>query len=139
MEKTHQPDFTQRLREAGFKVTPGRIELLRVLWRAREPLTVAEVGERLGKSLNEATVYRALEALSQKGIVNRVDLQHGHAHYELQKKHHHHIVCTDCGVVEDVDTCLMQTLQKNATARSKRFTSIYAHEVAFFGRCVKCD
>lgn len=131
--------FIEMLRAAGFRATPGRIRLLSLLSAQRKPLTVAEIRTKLGRTLNEATLYRALEALAAKGILERTELGHGHAHYELAvgKRHHHHVICTDCSKVEDVDGCLAD-LQKQIRSMSKSFGSIYSHNLEFFGRCVNC-
>src|ERR1700722_17768992 len=103
-----KPAIETLLRERGFKATAGRIALLEALWAASAPLSVQAIAQILKKekaSIDEATLYRALEALAGAGIVRRIDLGHSHAHYEFEKKHHHHLVCTDCGVVEDVEDC----------------------------------
>ena len=86
------------LRDAGFRSTEGRLVLLSTLKRARKPLSVEKLAAAVGSHLDEANVYRALEAFSAAGIARHVDLQHGHAHYELvdEKHDHHHIVCTSC-------------------------------------------
>lgn len=132
-------DFKELLRQKGYRATPGRITLLELLWREKEPLTVAEIKTRMGSKLDTVTLYRALEALFQKGIIRRVDLAHGHAHYELEQEHHHHLVCTDCGKLEDIEVREMEKAGENVLKTSKQFKSIYSHELEFFGLCNKCS
>jgi len=129
------PDAKALLRSAGFKVTPGRVALVELLARESKPLPVAEIQHKL-KNLDGVTVYRALEALQGAGLVVRVELGHGHAHFELVagKPHHHHAVCADCGTVEDVE-CNVQDM---APPGSKKFKTIYSHNIEFFGSCVSC-
>jgi Fur family ferric uptake transcriptional regulator len=129
------------LRDAGFRATPRRISLLSTLGAASTPLTVPEVRKNMKKSIDAVTVYRALEAFTLSGIVRRVDLQHSHAHYELVagKKHHHHLVCSDCGSVEDIAMCAPEPLQKAVLKKSKGFSSIISHSMEFFGICRKCQ
>ena len=136
MEK---PDFKGALKEAGFKATPGRLQLLEALWKESKPLTVIEIQKRLHHHLNEVTLYRALEAFAQAGIVRRADFGHDHAHYELAigKVHHDHAVCTKCGVVEDIEGCALVPLEKKAL-RQSNFRNIYSHNLEFFGLCKKC-
>ncbi|HUD03084.1 MAG TPA: Fur family transcriptional regulator [Candidatus Paceibacterota bacterium] len=133
-------DLTAALKAAGFKATPGRLQLLEVLSRVDEPLSVLKIQKRLGKKLNEVTLYRALEAFAKAGLVRRVDLGHDHAHYELAlgRAHHDHVVCTACGAVEDVAGCPLAPFQKKAL-KSSHFKSIYSHNLEFFGLCRACS
>ncbi len=136
MEK---PDFKGALKEAGFKATPGRLQLLEVLWKESKPLTVIEIQKRLHNNLNEVTLYRALEAFAKAGLVRRADFGHDHAHYELAigKPHHDHIVCTDCGRVDDIEDRALERAVERASKGSREFT-IYSHNLEFFGLCKKC-
>src|SRR5882724_2867210 len=125
------------LRQAGYRATSGRIKLLGILVKEAKPLTVAQIHKKVGsRELNEVTLYRALEALSTSGIVRRVDLQQGHAHhYELIGKHHHHIVCTGCGTVEDFSDKLCDSVVEKATKKSSSFKTITSHSMELFGVC----
>jgi Fur family ferric uptake transcriptional regulator len=135
MEK---PDIKELLREHGYKATPGRVALLEVLWEEGVPLSVQSIIQKLKKAPDEATLYRALEALAGSGILRRVDLGHSHAHYEFEKEHHHHLVCIDCGLIEDVENCSIEKAQKRVAEQSKKFISIYSHNLEFFGQCKNC-
>ncbi|MGH7141300.1 MAG: Fur family transcriptional regulator [Minisyncoccia bacterium] len=130
-------NFSAILRQVGFRATPRRLSLLNTLSKERKPLTVAEIQRKLGRSAPDTvTLYRALEALAEKGILERTELGHGHAHFELPKKHHHHIVCTACGRVEDFSSRVFEAaLQK---IKSNSFEIITTHSVELFGRCAKC-
>jgi Fur family ferric uptake transcriptional regulator len=131
-------DFKEMLKDKGFRATPGRVALLQALWREEEPLTVAQIQKRLSKKLDTVTLYRALEALAAAGVIRRVDLMHGHAHYELEKKHHHHLVCTNCSMIEDVDICSIEELEQKVLKSSPRFASLSTHDLEFFGLCSDC-
>lgn len=133
-------DLRVTLKEAGFKATPGRLQLLEALSKVDEPLSVLKIQKRLHKKLNEVTLYRALEAFAAAGLVRRVDLNHDHAHYELVlgRAHHDHVVCTACGMVEDVEGCTLTHLEHRAL-KSSHFKSIYSHNLEFFGLCRTCS
>ncbi|MGC9602172.1 MAG: Fur family transcriptional regulator [Minisyncoccia bacterium] len=133
-------DLKAALKGAGFKATPGRLQLLELLAHTDEPLSVLKIQKRLGKKLNEVTLYRALEAFTAAGLVRRVDLGHDHAHYELAlgRAHHDHLVCTKCGAIEDIEGCALVPLQKKTLKRS-HFKSIYSHNLEFFGLCRACS
>lgn len=128
------------LRKGGYKVTPGRVAILEVLESSRKPLSVAQVLRKLPEKLNQTTIYRALEALAESGFVRKVNLRHAHTHYELVigMKHHHHIVCEHCGIVEDIENCNTQNLEQTALKKSQAFASIRSHSLEFFGICKKC-
>ena len=129
-------DTKALLRQAGFKATPGRVALLELLVQESVPQTVAQLQQKLARPLNEVTLYRALEALQKAGVVSRIDLGHGHAHFELVagKAHHHHAVCVECGKVEDIMGCAALAVPPV----SKKFKTIYSHNVEFFGSCISC-
>lgn len=134
MEHAHFPEDS--LRAAGFRVTPGRVRLLHTLEREGGPRTVGQIRRALGRNtLNEATLYRALEALAERGVIRRIDLNTGIAHFEYSPEHphHHHAICTRCGIVEEVAACPLPE-----TTRLKQFRSITAHSLEFFGVCRNC-
>lgn len=128
------------LKDAGLRVTPGRVRLLDALASERVPRTVDELRKKLGGTMNEVTLYRALEALAENGIVERADLRHGHAHYELSvgRAHHHHAVCRSCGAIEDVEIPHPKEPAKEAERATKRFARIDSYALEFFGICNRC-
>ena len=139
MKKTAvQPEVL--LKSIGSKVTPGRVKILEVLEQEPKPLTVEELKKKVGKEVDGVTLYRSLELLADAGIVERSDLRHGHAHYELvvDRPHHHHIVCTNCGYVEDIEVPHPTVSAKEALKRSKGFTSVKDYSLEFYGLCKKC-
>jgi Fe2+ or Zn2+ uptake regulation protein len=140
MSTTTKQGLTLLLRKSGYKVTHGRLTILQVLAKADHPLSIAEIMKNLGSHINQATLYRALEALTAVNIVRRVDLHHPHAHYELVEggSHHHHLICTQCGYIEDVLDCDAKDIEKTVLKRSTSFTLIEKHSLEFFGYCKKC-
>jgi Fe2+ or Zn2+ uptake regulation protein len=133
-------DYAERLREAGFRATPGRIAILELLKRSSRPQSTQEILQGLRKEkLDQATVYRMLEAFKEKGLVRSIHLGHDHIDYELaDPKDHHHLICTSCDKVEDVKGCDFDVLAKNALKGSKNFSEISQHSLEFFGICKAC-
>lgn len=133
-------DTSQVLRESGFKVTQGRKAILDVFCAHTRPLSLADVAEKLSEvSLDEATIYRALEAFVEAHILTQVNIDHSRAYYELASHaHHHHLVCEQCGVIEDVDVCMGAAIEKAALENTKLFSSISHHSLEFFGTCHAC-
>lgn len=132
--------FEDLLRQSGRKATPGRITILKILQAHGQPMTVSDITQRMKGKLNQVTIYRALEAMKESGFVRKVDLQHSHTHYELTAgiPHHHHVVCEQCGTVEDIENCNIQNLDRTALKKSKQFRSIKSHALEFFGTCDNC-
>ena len=98
-------DCKEELRQAGSRATPGRLALLEVLERVRRPLSIGELEVKC-PGLNEATLYRAAEALASAGLLRRGMRQDGVAQYEYAgRPHHHHMVCSDCGVSMQCRVC----------------------------------
>lgn len=85
------------------RLTSNRRALLAVLEAAERPLTADEIVERSGVALS--TVYRNLGEMVDVGVVARVAMDGGGDRYELAEQlslhHHHHLVCTECGIVTD--------------------------------------
>lgn len=133
------PNFHEVLRQHGHKATPGRILLLEILFAEKKPVAVAYLEQKIGHLVDTVTLYRALESLVASGIVQEVDFRHGHAHYELKilRKHHHHIICTSCNFVEDVD-CGVQGFVAQSSKKTKRFNTLNDHALEFFGTCAVC-
>lgn len=133
-------DFAEIVRAHGLKATEARIRLLALLSRERHPLSVLEIEKKLGTDADTVTLYRTLEAFSDARIVRRADFAGREARYELAhgREHHHHLVCRNCGDVEDVATCGEAKIETVALAASKKFSSIQDHALEFFGTCRKC-
>ena len=126
------------LRDRGFRSTEGRLELLSILKRAHKPLPVAKITGQLRSNLDEVNVYRALEALCGKGLLTRSDMRQGGARYEYAHLHHHHLVCGDCGLTEDMEDCADKRMEKRALDNSHAFATIRTHALEFFGLCKAC-
>ena len=133
-------EYASLLRTHGLKATPIRIQLISHLEAAREPLGAHEM-QKLWQddAVDIVTLYRAFEALARAGIIRRVDVRHGHADYELSAHdHHHHLVCTECGLIEDFKGCPGKAMEQAALKGSSRFSSLREHSLEFFGTCKKC-
>jgi Fur family ferric uptake transcriptional regulator len=88
-----------------------------------------------------ATVYRSMHLLEELGMVKRYDLGGGIARYELLAEgddgHHHHLVCTRCLEVVEIDECSMRETEQRIAHRN-RFKAV-THRLEFFGVCPACQ
>lgn len=126
------------LKDAGFRITTGRIAVLNALAKSPAPATIKDILKTITHiKLDQATVYRMLEAFREKGIVQMVNLEHDHSHWELTH-HHHHAICERCGKIVDISTCDLHALEADIKKVSG-FTAISRHSLEFFGICKACD
>jgi Fur family ferric uptake transcriptional regulator len=124
-----------KLRAGGFRVTDPRIHVFSVLEKSGcTPMTVEEIRKKSG--LDKVTVYRTLESFVEAKFVDRVEFGDGVTRYEITHGHHHHIVCTECGAVADVENCLEAGIVK--ALEKKTGFSVSSHLLEFFGLCRKC-
>ena len=133
-----------RLRQANQRLTPNREALLQVLARGSGgPLTIPEI-TAIRPDLAVSSVYRNLVVLEQAGLVHRIVTDGEFARFELAEdltEHHHHLICANCGMVEDVPASagLEQSVHTAATqiARSTGFRT-QRHRVDLVGLCARC-
>ncbi len=88
--------------------------------------------------IGRATVFRSVEKLVDKGLLDRVEFADGTHHYRVcGGTHHHHLTCTQCHRVIEVDLCLPHE-QLDAIGAQNNF-SIEGHSLSIFGRCKTCQ
>lgn len=128
----------EHLKGAGLAVTRQRTSLIEALQRASGPSSAENLARTLSGVANTTTVYRALDQLVGARLVRRIDLGRNHALYELADRHHHHLVCRSCGLVEDVTACVPGELPQAVLKESSRFAQVEDHALEFFGTCRSC-
>ena len=132
-----------RLRRVHQRLTPNREAIVEVLVATSRPLTLPEVLDaRAG--LAQSSVYRSFVVLEKAGVVHRIVTNDEFARFELAEDlvgHHHHLICSSCGAVEDVppNARLEQSLRHavDQVAESTGFHT-QAHRVDLVGLCKRC-
>jgi len=126
------------LRKNGLRATPHRLALLGSLATARSPKTAEELRDRL-KKIDLVTVYRNMQSLVSAGLVREVRFKDTTVRYEFaDDAHHHHLVCTTCGLIDELPECDLYAIEKKVLAASRAFTAINEHSLEFFGTCMAC-
>jgi len=130
----------QSLKDTGLKATLPRLKILDLFQRSSERHLSAEdvyrllVAEELDVGL--ATIYRVLTQFEQAGILKRHHFETGKAVFELEKgDHHDHIMCIDCGHVEEFYDAEIEARQ-NAIAAEKGF-KLRDHAMYLYAECVR--
>ena len=130
------------LKSTGLKATVPRLKILQLFQQGGQRHMTAEDVFRLlmaeQSDVGLATVYRVLAQFEQAAILSRSHFEGGKAVYEINEgRHHDHLVCLDCGRVEEFYDEQIETRQ-NEVARAKGF-SIADHALSLYANCVKKD
>ncbi|MBC7454030.1 MAG: ferric iron uptake transcriptional regulator [Massilia sp.] len=128
------------LKASGLKATLPRLKILDIFQNSEvRHLTAEDVYKILlteNMDVGLATVYRVLTQFEQAGLLNRNHFETGKAIFELNAgSHHDHLVCLDCGRVEEFFDEDIETRQ-NIIAAERGF-NIAEHALAIYGNCVK--
>jgi Fur family transcriptional regulator, stress-responsive regulator len=129
----------EALRTAGLRVTAARLAVLDEVGSGQH-LTVERIAtavrDRIGAVSTQA-VYDALAALTEAGLVRRIEPAGSPTRYETRVgDNHHHVVCRSCGAIADVD-CVVGAQPCLAPAAAEGFV-IDEAEVTFWGLCPTC-
>lgn len=132
-------DVADLLRGAGLRVTRPRVAVLEALERLPHADTgdVIDAARRDVPDVSHQAVYDSLAALTEAGLVRRIQ-PHGHAaRYERRVgDNHHHVVCRTCGTIADVD-CATGEAPCLVPSQDHGFV-IDEAEVIFWGTCPAC-
>lgn len=133
-------ELARRLRNAGKRVTQPRLLVHDILERSADHLTAEDVLRRAGQRGRRValpTVYAALNALVEVGAARIAYLLPASPlAYESRVGNHHHLVCRDCGRVEDVD-CAVGPAPCLDPSDPQGF-AVDSAEVTYVGRCPRC-
>lgn len=130
------------LKNTGLKATLPRLKILEIFQGGKQRHMTAEDVYRVlledRSDIGLATVYRVLMQFEQAGLLNRSNFESGKAVYEINEgQHHDHLVCLDCGKVEEFYDAEIEDRQ-NSVAKSKGFT-ISEHSLSIYANCTKVD
>lgn len=131
--------WQEELRARGYRVTPQRQLVLEAV-TALEHGTPEEICARVQRTahgVNISTVYRTLELLEELGLVKHAHLGHGPLTYHLATDAEHvHLVCRDCGAVNDVSPRVAEGLVSVLGKEYGFATDV--HHLTVYGRCRSC-
>lgn len=134
-------DYGECLRQNGLKNTKRRAAILDILEKSSQPICA----ERVYKGLKEldvdadlSTVYRNLDAMTEKGIVTKINIAgDSSALFELNRMtHSHHLICMGCKKILTIDCCPLNSYERSLEKETN--FSISGHKLNLFGYCPEC-
>jgi Fur family ferric uptake transcriptional regulator len=140
MAQVSQASTAELLRAQGVRVTSQRLEVLEELRRERDDVTAQMLWLRLrerGSQTGLATVYRALSLLNEKGVIDALSHHGTELCYRLcNDTHHHHMVCSSCHRVVEVEQCGLEPWLADVASRHDFVAT--EHKIEITGICGSC-
>ena len=137
-------EVAKHLGEQEIRYTKGRPRVVAALAGAGGPMSASELHGELAADLPLSSIYRSLAVLEGAGVRSPHHGAKGLTRYELAewlRGHHHHLVCIDCGSVDDVDVTARHESQVDRIVHeissAASFTAIN-HALEIEGRCARC-
>ncbi len=129
------------LKQDGHRITHARKAIVELMLEGNGPMSAAELHvllQKRGTEVNTVTVYRELAFLEDEGIVHGDTLKDGVKRYcNTVIGHHHHLVCTGCNAVEDIEMENdLDSLERKI--RKEKSFNVKSHALEFYGLCEKC-
>ncbi len=135
MSRRSAPPLTPSLRP-----TRQRRAILQAVAAEERPVSAQDLHSRLrrrGESAGLATVYRTLQALADAGVLRTFSTPTGEVAYKVcEPGHHHHLICTRCGRVEEIPSCEVEDWA-TSVAKRRGFT-VSSHQADIYGVCARC-
>lgn len=140
MSATMDSRDAARLQESGYRLTIPRQTIIAALRDAGRYCTAQQLYERLrGRSVGLASVYRTLELLADLGLALKRAEDGGEASYlYCSPEHHHHVICTQCGTVREIDANFCPAPTVIAAVEAATAFRIAHHTLDFHGLCADC-
>lgn len=126
---------------SGLKNTKSRSAILDVLERSAQPISAEQVFLALKEkniTANLSTVYRTLDALSDKNLATKLSVTgDNRALYELNRMvHRHYLVCLGCKKIMAIDSCPLEDYEKSLEKETNYVIS--GHKLDIYGYCPEC-
>ncbi|MDD3214625.1 MAG: Fur family transcriptional regulator [Eubacteriales bacterium] len=134
--------YEQRLKTCGLKNTRQRKSILDIMLAGNQPFTVEEIYLQLKAKaidISMSTVYRSLETMSQKGVLQRVTLSGDNrmAYVIDRAAHSHYLVCSGCKKILPISQCPLGAYEK--ALEDETGFEIQGHRLDIYGLCPDCQ
>ncbi len=136
---TDQEEIARRLNSKGYRLTKQRLAVLKALQSAKSHPDANWIYEKVRKEIPHislGTIYRTLGILKEVGLLRELDYGSSLSHYDANTESHAHIVCTNCGRIDDLGLPLGNALERQAKGATDFRVNDYRLE--FYGLCPDC-
>ncbi len=132
--------FSDYLKKKGFKITNQRLLVAEKIFRSNHHFTVDSLTEELRDrkgEISRATIYRIVSLMVEAGNLTEYHFGQNVKYYEYvpSKKHHDHIVCLDCGLIEEFIDSGIEKVQLEIA--QKHGFDLDEHSMTLYGRCAQ--
>jgi Fur family transcriptional regulator, peroxide stress response regulator len=130
----------EALRSKGYKATPQRIAICRVVLNNREHPTAKAIYDKVKKlypTVSLATVYKTLEVLRELNLVQELNFPKGHARFDSYIKPHVNLICQVCGSIKDIDDPTAREIT-HKVSESTNFKP-NGQRIDVYGTCLNCS
>lgn len=143
-ETNLEKQIANRLQESDIRLTTGRRTIVRSLGIADGPRSASDLYDSIGDTVPLSSIYRSLAVLEEAGVISPHYSTKGVTRYELAEwlmGHHHHLVCLECGQVEDIEIAAEIETQLETIVESIGREVSFAprdHALEIEGLCSRC-
>lgn len=142
-QPTVEEEIDRRLAKTGQRWTKGRRSVVDVMRHANAPLSVPEIQTLVGPAVPLSSLYRIIADLLAAKVLLKLEFAEGFARFELDEglaDHHHHLVCTECGAVADLELHDLEHALEASNKPIEKRTGfrVSSHRLDFFGVCANC-
>jgi Fur family ferric uptake transcriptional regulator len=133
-------DLAKALKKAGYKLTAPRLAVIEVLESHPQHLSHEQIlveGRKIYPQLSRATVYRTMELLVDLNLFRPLYLSDANQRFISAFGGHHHLVCSNCGLIFEFDHCTVDQLARELA--EKHQFQIRSHLLEFWGLCQTCQ
>ncbi len=136
--KTQTENISQILKMYDIKSTLGTILIYKILDKSDNPISLIEIKKKVNGEIHLATIYRILEKLENKGVVNKLQFNEQKSFYELNRSPHNHFICSHCNKVIDIylESENLSFIKKDIL--NKYNLKVQSASINFTGICSEC-
>lgn len=141
MAEREEADLVRLAEQRGVRLGASRAHVMNVIGELGRPFSASELLDAVDKEtpgVGRATVFRTLQVLCEHGLLEQVRLDEGQVVYvaDHSHAHHHHLICTHCDAIEEIEDCEVGHLVL-AIAKDRGFQP-RSHTFDIYGICHEC-